>query len=154
MRRPHKGGRALILEPTSTREILASPLIVTCFKHVACYEFCEKIRRVQHHPMLTRIFISRLHDNEVTLAGVTFTLSTAIISTAIRIPNVGEKWFKKGNLKKQDFEFFLKPRHQNQTKMFFPFSHLLDRYAPMMNIIIMKYFSCEGIFSRLYSYHI
>ena len=143
----------LRLEPANTKELLASPLTVTCFKNVGCYEFCEKIQRVKHHPMLTRLFISGLHENQVKLAGVTFTLSTVVISDATGIPNVGEKWFKKGRLKKQDFEFLLKPRHQNQTKRFFPFSHLLDRYAPMMKII-MKYFSCEGIFSRLYSYHI
>ena len=90
LRRPHKGGRVLRLEPTNTMELLASPLTVTSFKHVG-YDFCEKIRRVQHHPMLTRLFISRLHENQVTLAGVTFSLSTAIISAAIEIPNVGEK---------------------------------------------------------------
>jgi hypothetical protein len=120
VRRPHKGRRVLRLEPTNTRELLASPLTVTCFKHVGCYDFCEKIQRVQHHPMLTRLFISRLHD----------------IQDSTRIPNIGEKWFKKGNLKKRDFDFFLKPRHKNQTKRFFPFSHLLDRYAPMMKIIM------------------
>ena len=57
VRRPHKGERILIIEPTSTRELLASPMVVTCFKHVGYYEFCEQIQRVQHHAMLTRIFI-------------------------------------------------------------------------------------------------
>ena len=90
-RRPHKGGRILILEPTNTRELMASPMIVTCFKHVGCFEFCEKIQRVQHHPMLSRLFISNLHDNQVTLFGVTFIVSTVIISVATRIPNVREK---------------------------------------------------------------
>ena len=136
VRRPHKGGRELILEPTNTRELLASPLTVTCFKHVGCYDFCEKIQRVQHHPMLTIIFISGLHDNQITLTGVTFSISTTIISAATGIPNVREKWFKKGNLKKRDFDFFLKPRHQNKTNILFPFSHLLERYAPMMKIVV------------------
>ena len=35
----------------------------------------------------------------------------------------------------------------------FPFSHLLDRYAPLMKVI-MKYFTCEVRFFRVYSYHI
>ena len=135
----------LRLELANTKELLASPLTITCFKHVGCYDFCEKIQRVKHHPMLTRLFISGLHENQVKLAEVTCTLSIVVISNDTGIPNVGEKWFKKGRLKKWDFKFFLKPRQQNQTKRFFPFSHLLDIYAPMMKII-MKYFSCEGRF--------
>jgi len=35
----------------------------------------------------------------------------------------------------------------------FPFRYLKDEYAPLMKLI-MKYFSCEGRFSRLYAYHI
>ena len=136
VRRPHKGGRVLKIEPISTRELLASPLTMTCFKNVGCYDFCEKIQRVKHHPMLTRIFISGLHENQFKLVRVTFTLSTTVISDATGIQNVGEKWFKKGRLKKQDFDFFLKTRHQNKTKRFFPFSHLLDKYSPMMQIIM------------------
>ena len=91
VKRPHNRGRVLRLEPTSTRELLASPMTVTCFKHVVCYELCEKVHRVQHHPMLTKIFISRAHDNHITLVGVTSTISTTIISAATGIPNVGEK---------------------------------------------------------------
>ena len=103
--------------------------------------------------MLTRIFISNLHENQVTLAGVTFTVSTAIILAAIGIPNVGEKWFKHNELEEHYYEPFMKPRYKNEKKRFFPFSYLLDRYAPIMKII-MKYFSCEGRFSRLNTYHI
>ena len=79
-RRPHKGGNILKLEPTNTRLLMASPMVVTCFKHVVCFEFCEKIQKVQHHPVLSRIFISNLHDNQVTLASVTFIISTDIIT--------------------------------------------------------------------------
>ena len=71
--------------------------------------------------MLTRLFISRLHDNQVYLVGVTFTISTVIISAATVIQNVGEKWFKKGDLEKQYYEPFLKPRYKNEKKRFFPF---------------------------------
>ena len=43
--------------------------------------------------------------------------------------------------------------YKDYKKSIFPFSHFLERYAPMMRVI-MKYFTCEGRFSRLYSYHI
>ena len=42
-RRPHIGGRVLRLEPTNTRELLASPMAVTCFKYVGDYDFCEQV---------------------------------------------------------------------------------------------------------------
>ena len=74
-RRPHKGGRILILEPTNTKDLLVSPMVVTSFKHVGFFEFCEKIQKVQHHAMLTIIFVSNLHENQVTLVVVTFTVS-------------------------------------------------------------------------------
>ena len=47
------------------------------------------------------------------------------------------------------------PQAQAQRSMhcYFPFSHLLASYAPLMKII-MKYFTCEGRFSRVYAYHI
>ena len=66
---------------------------------------------------------------------------------------MGEKWFKQTNLEMSYFEPYLKPRYKDHHKSIFPFSYLLDRYAPMMRII-MKYFTCEGRFSCLYSYHI
>ena len=66
---------------------------------------------------------------------------------------MGERWFKQENLDPSYYEPYLKPRYKDDKKSIFPFSHLLDQYAPMMKII-MKYFICEGRFSRLYSYHI
>jgi len=93
-RRPHKGGRILRLGPTNTNEIMASPMAVSCFQYVDFLDFCKMIERAQHHPILTRLFTSNLKDNQVTLAGVTFNLSTSIIVVATGIPNMGERWFK------------------------------------------------------------
>ena len=66
---------------------------------------------------------------------------------------MGEKWFKHVSLDLNHYQPFLKPRYQADCKTIFPFSHILERYAPLMKVI-MKYFTCEGRFSRLYSYHI
>ena len=97
-RRPHKGGRILIIEPPNTKELMASPMIVTCFKHVGCFDYCEKIQRVQYQLVLTRLLISNLHGNQVSLDGVTFTVSIAMIAVSTGILNVGEKWYKKKKL--------------------------------------------------------
>ena len=128
-------------------------MVVKCFKHVVCFELCEQIEKVQHHAMLTIILIYILHDNQVTLVGVTFTRSTSIISAATGIPNVGKKWFKHIELEEHYYEPLMKTRFKNEKKRFFPFLYLLEIYASMMKII-MKSFSCESRFSRLYTYHI
>ena len=92
-RHEYKGGKINRFEAPNTRELMASPLTVSCFKQVGCYEFCEKVQQVQIHPKLTRLFIINLHEKQVNLAGVTFELSSDSISNATCIPSVGEKWF-------------------------------------------------------------
>lgn len=111
-------------------------MTVTSFKHLRCFEFCEKVQKVQYHPMLSRLFISNLHENQVTLAGVTCTISTAITSVSTGIPNFGEKWFKQDDLEEHYYEPDIKPRYRNDRKRLFPFSYLLDRFVPMMKIVM------------------
>ena len=45
---------------------------------------------IQHHQELARLFVLHLHDGQVTLAGVNFTLTLETISQETGIPNVGE----------------------------------------------------------------
>ena len=47
----------------------------------------------------------------------------------------------------------MKPAYKNECKAIFPFSPLFNSYAPLMKVI-MKYFTCEGRYSRVYSYHV
>ena len=89
-RRPHKGGKHNREEPTSLAELLACPLAVTCFQHQSCYQFCEMVERGKYHHELARLFVLHLHDDEVTLASVTFSLTPETIAQATSIPNVGE----------------------------------------------------------------
>ena len=152
-RHQHRGGRIKKFEPLSTMELNASPMTATCFQNVGCFHFCERVQQVQSHPKLTRLFILNLHEKQVNLVGVKFELSSDAIAIATGIPSVGEKWFKQANLDISHYEPFLKARYKDYNKSIFPFLDLLDRYAPMMRVI-MKYFTCEGRFSRLYSYHI
>ena len=52
------------------------------------------IAKIHHHQELAHFFVFHLHDGQVTLAGVNFTLTPETISQATRIPNVGEQWKK------------------------------------------------------------
>lgn len=124
-------------------------MTISYFRHLWCYDFCEQVERVQHHPELTGIFVANLRNNKVTLAGVTFIISSSIITDATRIPNVGEKWYKAQYWDEHYYEPYIKSRYRNEKKRTFPLRFLEDKYAPMMKII-MKYFTCEGRFSRFY----
>ena len=107
-----KGGTVNIFEPLNTKELTTSPTIVAYFQEVGCFDFCERVQRVQSHPELTKIFILNLHDHQVHLAGVNFELSTNTISMATGIPCMGEKWFKQVNLDLSHYQPFLRPRYQ------------------------------------------
>ena len=87
-RRPHKGGKGghhRREEPTSLTELQACPMAVSCFQYMSCYEFCERISRIQHHRELARLFVLHLHDGHVNLAGVDFTLTPEVIAQATGI---------------------------------------------------------------------
>ena len=152
-RRGGKGGKHLREEPTSLVQLQAFPLAMDCFRYHSCYHYCELISQTQHHHELARLFVLHLHDGHVNLAGVNFILSLETIAQATGIPNVGEEWNKRQQLEKFYYDPYIKSRYRNEKKRTFPFRFLEDKYAPMMRII-MKYFTCKGIFSRLYTYHI
>jgi len=108
---------------------------------------------VQYHPELTKLFVTNLKKGQVTIAGVTFTISIDIRSPTIGIPNMGEKWFKIQELDAQLYQSYLKAPYKDNIKKIFPFGQLLDKFSPLMKII-MKYFTYEGRFSRIYGDHI
>ena len=124
MRPNHKGGKVNRFEPHSIVDITSSPMLLTSFQNVGCFQFCEKFKQVQNHPELTRLFILNLHNKQSSLAGVDFELSVDAISNATGIPTVGEKWFKKAKLDKNYYEPFVKTRYRQGCKSIFPFSHL------------------------------
>jgi len=72
---------------------------------------------------------------------------------ATGIPNIEEQWHKKKKVERHHYEPYIKNSCLSQLTRAFPFIFLRDEYAPLMRLI-MKYFSCEGRFSRLYVYHI
>ena len=51
------------------------------------------------------------------------------------------------------YEPYIRPVYVRQLSRVFPFWFLKESYAPLMRLII-RYFNCEGRFSRLYAYHI
>ena len=152
-RQAKKGGKPNRFEPTDTKELIASPSVLSCFQELRCFDFRNKVQEIKIHPQLAELFSLRLHRHKVHLAGLNFELTPKAISKATKIPCIGEKWFRQTYLDLIHYQPFLKPSCQVACKTIFHFSHLLDRYALLMKIV-MKYFTCEGRFSRIYSYHI
>jgi len=142
-RRPRKSGKHVREEPITLIELHACPLAIQCFEHQSCYKFCQKVTEVQFHYELARLFVLHLHGDQVTLAGVTFTLTLETVSLATGIPNIGEPWHKKKQIDRQHYEPYIKPNFLRQLKRVFPFRYLKDEYAPLMRLF-MKYFSYEG----------
>ena len=149
----HRGGKFKRLEPQNTMAITSSPRVLSCFQNTRCFQFYERIKQVKSNPELTRILILNLKNKYSDLAGIKFEISIVSISEATGIPSVGEKWFKNGKLERDLFLPFLKRRYRQGSIAVFPFSHLKHRYAPLM-LAIMRYFTCEGRYSRVYTYHL
>ena len=148
-RRGGKGGHHRREEPTSLAELQACPLAVTCFQYMSCFQFCERLAQIQHHRELARLFVLRLHDGQVNIAGVNFVFSPEMISEATGIPNVGEVWPKRKWLDFVYFEPYVRPAFVHHLSGNFPFRFLREEYAPIMRII-MHYFTCEGkVFTSL-----
>ena len=99
------------------------------------------------------MFVLHLQNGQVNLADVTFTLTSESIAEAVGIANVGEHWNKGQLVDREHYEPYIKAGFQRQISRVFPFRYLQDTYAPLMKLII-KYFSYEGRFSRIYTYHI
>lgn len=149
----NKGGQTLRYDPINTEELVSSPLSKQCFENVGCFGFCELVQRVKYYANLTSLFPTHLRKDKVTIAGVSFTISTEFIAIAIGIPNNGKKYSKSQDLDLQNYQPFIKVHYKHNIMKVFPFGKLLEIFYPAMRVI-MKYFTCEGIFSRLYKYHV
>jgi len=89
-RRHHRSGKHLRDEPNTLTELQACPLAMSCFQHLACFEFFQRVANVRVHHELARLFALHLHGGQSVLAGVTFTLTPETISVTTCIPNIGE----------------------------------------------------------------
>jgi len=102
--RHHKSGKHVRDEPNTLTELQACPLAMSCFQHLSCFEFCQRVANVQVHHELAHLFVLHLHGDRSILARVTFTLTPETVSLATGIPNVGEPWHKKQKVDRQHYE--------------------------------------------------
>ena len=137
----HKGGQISRYEPTLSHDIMSSPFLKKSFQDVGCLAFFPKVEELGFHDKFTSTFSTRLRKDKVTIAGVVFTLSKDTISTTTGIPNNEEFWFKSRDLDLDSYKMYLKLAYKASPTHIFPFRQLLEKYAPLMKLI-MKYFTC------------
>ena len=152
-RQDNRSGLHKIYEPISTEEVNAHPSILFNFHEVGCLDFCQKVQEVKNFSPLTHLCALRFQSKDFQIADLDFNFSSRSVSKATKIPYHGEKWFKQTHLDLDDYKPFIKPEHRDTCTAIFPFSYLLASYAPLMKVI-MKYFTCEGRFTRVYAYHV
>ena len=119
----NKGGQVSRFKPLNTQEFMSSSLAKHFFQNVGCLGFCEKIQQVGYHAKLTILFATNLRRDKVTIAGVSFKISTKSITIAIGIPNSGEKWFKNSDLDVQNYKAFIKSHYKDAIEKKFPFGY-------------------------------
>lgn len=152
-KRQHKGGRILRYEPSNYNTINSYPFIKQCFEDVHCLEFCKRVSEAGFHEQLTDWVETHLKGETVFISGIEFNFSVASISTATGLPDNGEYWFKGMNLDLENYNPFLKTPYIDTHTHLLHFIYLLEKYAPLMKTV-MRFFTCEGRFSRFSTYHI
>ena len=105
------------------------------------------------HEKLTDWLETQLKGEIVFIASVEFSFLVASVSIENGLPDNGEYWFKGMSLDLEYYKPFLKAPYRETHTHLMPFRYLLEKYAPLMKIV-MRFFTCEGRFSRLYAYHI
>ena len=78
------------------------------------------VERVQYHHQLARLFVLHLQNGQVTLAGVTFTLTPQSISLATGIPNIGEQLNKSQQIDREHYEPYIKVGYLRHFSRVFP----------------------------------
>lgn len=117
---------------------MSSRLSKNCFQVVGCLPFSQLVEKVKYNATLTKFFATQLKRDKVTIACIYFTISTDILVEATCMPNHGETWFKNQDLALQNYQPYLIRHHQQYMKNIFIVGHLLEKYTPLMKII-MKY---------------
>lgn len=73
-KKKHRGGHVFRHEPTSTHEVLYSPIVMKYFEDVGCLKFCQKVEELKYHDQLTTAFSTNIKDENITIVGFQITV--------------------------------------------------------------------------------
>ena len=82
-----------------------------------------------------------------------FAISLGLIALVIDIPRGEERWFKNFRFEMEPCKMFLKPKFaETDLTKAVPRSYIKNTYANLL-FNIQRYFTCEGRYHKVYSYH-
>jgi hypothetical protein len=113
MKKVHKGGEIVRVEPHDLQLINSDPLFKESFQRVGCLAFCEKMQR--GHPEVAKQFALNFNGVKTKVGTLEFEVTEQSIATTTEIPIQGEKWFKAMSLKSDFSKDFLKPEYQEDN---------------------------------------
>jgi hypothetical protein len=152
IRKKARSGKAVRFEPRDLELINEDPTIRVSFEQVVCMCFCERIKG--YNAKLVEQFTLNFTGVGVTIVGITFQVTEETLSAATEIPPRKENWFKGMPLNISCYMDFIKHECRNRKiGANIPSQYLLEPFEKLLKVII-KYFTCEGRFDRLYPYHI
>jgi len=121
------------------------------FKQAGCWRFCEKLQG--GHVQVTIDFAFNFTSLNSRVGVLEIPISPEVISVVTKIPRGQERLFKNFKFEMEPYQELLKPEFIgfDLTKSV-PRSYLKDSYANLLTCI-QRYFTCEGGYHKVYSYH-
>ena len=84
---------------------------------------------------------------------LSLTITPKVIAAVTEIPRDQETWFKGFKFNMEQCKEFMKPEHiEMDLNNVIPRSCIKDNYSKLL-LNIQKYFTCEGRYHKVYSYH-
>ena len=83
----NKGGQISRYELINMQEISSSNFIKKSFGQVGYLGFCEKVKEVGYHCMLTSLFSTNFKRKKTTIAWMDFLVPVEVIASTTGIPN-------------------------------------------------------------------
>jgi len=150
-KRVHRSGRCLRTEPEGLDLTLRDEGVARAFKNAGCWRFCEKLKG--GHTEVTKAFALNFTGLNSKVSMLEFPVSPQAISVVTEIPRGGQEWFKNFKFDMTPCKEFLKEQYVNEdlTKAV-PRNYIKEHYALLLTGI-QKYLTCEGRYTKVYSYH-
>jgi len=150
-KRENRSGRCLRTEPEGLDLTLKDEGVARAFKQAGCWRFCEKLKG--GHTEVTKAFALNFSGLNSKVALLEFPVSPQVISAVTEIPRSGQEWFKNYKFDTTPCKEFLKEQYVNQDlSKAIPRHYIKEHYALLLTAI-QKYLTCEGRYTKVYSYH-
>ena len=150
-RKTNKGGQCLRYEPSDMNLINEDPTIVEIFRRTGCLQFCERLQGC--HVKVSKEFALNFSGTTTKVGILNLNITPEIIAAATWIPRGQEKWFKGFKFNMEECKEFIKLESSEiDLTNAIPRSGMKDNFSKLL-LIIQKYFTCEGRYHKVYSYH-